>query len=227
MEPAGAKLIWEHSLQKNKLRYTLFYGGGDSKIFSTIKNTCPGITIQNLEYVGHVQKRVGCCLRNLRKQEKGVSGNRKLTNNMIPISIVLKLPCIFKELSNEDLLKKCLHRMTQNQNESFNAMIWSRIPKSTYVSFSQLQLGVYDAVANFNIGMKASILIFEKFNMIPGKYCLEGCRKINEKRLSASKYVNLEATKKRKKIRRGRAKTKNEKIMLKMDNLMKQVYSKT
>ena len=227
MEPAGAKLIWEHSLQKNKLRYTLFYGDGDSKSFSTIKNTCPGITIQNLEYVGHVQKRVGCCLRNLRKQEKGVSGNRKLTNNMIPISIVLKLPCIFKELSNEDLLKKCLHRMTQNQNESFNAMIWSRIPKSTYVSFSQLQLGVYDAVANFNIGRKASILIFEKLNMIPGKYCLEGCRKINEKRLSASKYVNLEATKKRKKIRRGRAKTKNEKIMLKMDNLMKQVYSKT
>ena len=62
MEPAGAKRIWEHSLQKNKLRYTLFYGDGDSKSFSTIKNTCPGITIQNLEYVGHVQKRVGCCL---------------------------------------------------------------------------------------------------------------------------------------------------------------------
>ena len=227
MEPAGAKRIWEHSLQKNKLRYTLFYGDGDSKSFSTIKNTCPGITIQNLECVGHVQKRVGCRLRNLRKQEKGVSGNRKLTNNMIPISIVLKLQCIFEELSNEDLLKKCLHGMTQNQNESFNAMIWSRIPKSTYVSFSQLQLGVYDAVANFNIGMKASILIFEKFNMIPGKYCLKGCRKINEKRLSASKYDNLEATKKRKKIRRGRAKTKDEKIMLKMDNLMKQVYSKT
>ena len=101
--------------------------------------------------------------------------------------------------------------MTQNQNESFNAMIWSRIPKSTYVLFSQLQLGVYDAVANFNIGRKASILIFEKLNMIPGKYCLEGCRKINEKRLSASKYDNLETTKKCRKIRRGKAKTNDDK----------------
>ena len=98
----------------------------------------------------------------------------------LPISIVLKLRPIFEELSNEDLLKKCLHGMTQNQNESFNAMIWSRIPKSTYVSFSQLQLGVYDTVANFNIGRKASILIFKKLNMIPGKYCLEGYRKINK-----------------------------------------------
>ena len=101
--------------------------------------------------------------------------------------------------------------MTQNQNESFNAMIWSRIPKSTYVSFSQLQLGVYDAVANFNIGRKASILIFEKLNMIPGKYCLEGCRKINEKRLSASKHGNLEATKKHRKVRHGKTKTKDDK----------------
>ena len=98
----------------------------------------------------------------------------------LPISIALKLRPIFEELSNEYLLKKCLHGMTQNQNETFNAMIWSRIPKSTYVSFSQLQLGVYDTVANFNIGRKASILIFKKLNMIPGKYCLEGYRKINK-----------------------------------------------
>ena len=53
-------------------------------------------------------------------------------------------------------------------------MIWSPIPKYTYVSFSQFQLGVYDAVANFNIGRKAIILIFEKLNIIPGKYCLQG-----------------------------------------------------
>ena len=53
----------------------------------------------------------------------------------LPISIVLKRTLIFEKLSNEYLLKKCLHRMAQNQNESFNAMIWAHIPKSTYVSF--------------------------------------------------------------------------------------------
>ena len=36
MEPVAAKRIWERSLQKNKLRYTSFYGDGDNKSFSTI-----------------------------------------------------------------------------------------------------------------------------------------------------------------------------------------------
>ena len=67
-------------------------------------------------------------------------------------------------------------------------MIWDRVPKSRYVSFSQLELGVYDAVANFNIGRKASMLIFEKLNMIPDNYSLKDCQVINEKRLFASTY---------------------------------------
>ena len=71
------------------------------------------------------------------------------------ISVVLKLKPIFEELSHEDLLRKCLHSLTQNQNESFNAMIWDRLPKSRYVSFTPLQFVVCDAVANFNIGRKA------------------------------------------------------------------------
>lgn len=69
---------------------------------------------------------------------------------------------IFEELSHKHLLKKCLHRLTQNQNESFNVTIWDRIPKSRYVSFLQLQFGVFDAVTNFNIGRKVSILVYEK-----------------------------------------------------------------
>ena len=83
MEPVGAMRIWECSLQKNKLLHTSFYADGDSKSFSTIKNTYPGITVQKLEYLGHVQKQVDCCLRNMIKQEKGISGKGKLTSNMI------------------------------------------------------------------------------------------------------------------------------------------------
>ena len=70
-------------------------------------------------------------------------------------------------------------------------MLWDRLPKSCYVSFSQLELGVYDAVANFNILRKAS----EKLNMIPGKYAyLKGCQSINAKLLFASTYKNRDTT---------------------------------
>ena len=88
-------------------------------------------------------------------------------------------------------------------------MIWDRVPKSRYVSFSQLELGVYDVVANFNIGRKASMLIFEKVNMIPGKY-LKGCQAINRKRLFALTYKNREITKKHRKIRRVKASIKDD-----------------
>ena len=53
--------------------------------------------------------------------------------------------------------------------------------------------------------------MFKKLNMILGKQCLKGCRKINGKRLSPSKYDNPQATNKRRKIRRGKAKVKYDK----------------
>ena len=68
-------------------------------------------------------------------------------------------------------------------------MIWDQIPKTRYVSLTRLELGVlYDVVANFNVGKKASILIYGKMNLRLGKFTLQGCDKIKCKRLFASKY---------------------------------------
>ena len=93
----------------------------------------------------------------------------------LPLDIVMKLSPIFAELSDERLLEKCLYRKTQNQNKSVNSMIWDQIPKTRYVSLTQLKLGVYDAVANFNIGKKVSVLNYEKMNLIQGKFTLQSC----------------------------------------------------
>ena len=48
--------------------------------------------------------------------------------------------------------------------------------------------------------------------MIPGKYTVTGCQKLNQNRLSASSYKNLDSTKKRRKIRHGQAKGHDEKL---------------
>jgi len=45
--------------------------------------------------------------------------------------IVCEVKKIFTDLTDDELLKKCLHGTTQNRNESFNAMIWERILKVT------------------------------------------------------------------------------------------------
>ena len=52
--------MWNRSVEKNKLRYTEFYGDGDSQSFNTAKNTYADTKVKKLESVRHVQKRVGC-----------------------------------------------------------------------------------------------------------------------------------------------------------------------
>ena len=49
----------------------------------------------------------------------------------LPLSIVMEhLKPIYTDLSSDDLLSKCLHGKTQNQNEAFNKIIWERVPKT-------------------------------------------------------------------------------------------------
>ena len=90
----------------------------------------------------------------------------------LPNDAIYKIRPIYLELSKESELAKCLHGKTQNANESFNTMIWNRIPQDTFVSLPSLQFGVYNAVSNFNIGMKASVLTCEKLGFHPGFYTL-------------------------------------------------------
>ena len=71
-------------------------------------------------------------------------------------------PFNYDRLSSNDLLVKCLDGKTQNQNESLNGMIWNRLPKRIFVGGNVLQLGVYDAVAHFNMGSRASVDILQQ-----------------------------------------------------------------
>ena len=50
------------------------------------------------------------------------------------------------ELSEDDLLEKCLLGKTQNQNESFNGMIWQDV----CVNAATFKMGVHDALSHFN-----------------------------------------------------------------------------
>ena len=124
----------------------------------------------------------------------------------LPISIVIKFKSIFEDWSHEDLLRECLHYLTQNQNESFNALIRERLPKSRYVPFTSFQFGVHDPVANFNISRKARVLFIQNLGMTPGNETLTGCKTLNQHHLSATSYNNLDSIKRRRKIRRVKAK---------------------
>ena len=72
MEITGSTRIFKRSMEKNSLYYSEYYGDGDSKSFTKVKDTYEGLTVKKLECVGHVQKRVGTRLRAIKRKNKEI-----------------------------------------------------------------------------------------------------------------------------------------------------------
>jgi len=83
MEVTGVKKMFNRSIHNYATRYTEYIGDGDSKSFASIQNTYEGIQVVKKECVGHVQKRMGTRLRNLKKNVKGLGGRGRLTDSLI------------------------------------------------------------------------------------------------------------------------------------------------
>ncbi|GFY00915.1 CCHC-type domain-containing protein [Trichonephila clavipes] len=82
MEVVGAYRIFERSNVRN-VQYNEYYGDGDSKGYESVKNFYGINTVTKLECIGHVQKRVGRRLRQLKKTTNGLGGKNKLTDKLI------------------------------------------------------------------------------------------------------------------------------------------------
>lgn len=77
MEKDIVKDIFCSSANKYNLRFTRFIGDGDTNSFKTVHDAQPygpDISVKKIECVGHIQKRMGTRLRNLKKN----MGDRKL-----------------------------------------------------------------------------------------------------------------------------------------------------
>ena len=100
--------------------------------------------------------------------------------------VIYKFKPIYLELSKESGFIKM-----QTTSGSFNGMIWDQIADDTFVLLPYLQFGVYGGVSNFNTGMKACVLNYEKLGIIPGFYALKGCEKFNDQTMTiTSKFTN-------------------------------------
>ena len=70
----------------------------------------------------------------------------------IHIKLRQLLKPVFMKLSSDELLSKCLHGKTQNNNDSLNGIVWKRCPKDIYVGRTTLTMGIASAVISFNDG---------------------------------------------------------------------------
>ena len=129
----------------------------------------------------------------------------------LPLHIIAALKPIFLRLSEDSLLTRCLDGKTQNQNKSLNGMIWDRLPKQVFVGSDVLRLGVYDAVAHFNIGANAAVNVFNKMGISRGQFCLNECHSSDQLRIKKANYKCEDTNKKQRKINRAKRKKKGDK----------------
>ena len=87
---------------------------------------------------------------------------------------------VFDALADDELLSKCFHGDTQNPNETFNKIVWTRFPKVIYVSRSIIQLGVNSAVLHYNEGACGISNVFLYFKIDYGYYMEKKIAKRNK-----------------------------------------------
>lgn len=101
----------------------------------------------------------------------------------LPEIIMLEIKPIFKALANPEVLKKCLKGKSQNPNESLNNLIWSRIPKRTFVGLDTLNFGVYEAVLSFNEGYVSKLKMMEELGLKIGSRLVTAMKKLDAERV--------------------------------------------
>ena len=286
MESAGAINIFHRSVAKYNLRYTKYLGDGDSSSFSKIVESKPygqDFIIKKLECIGHIQKRIGSRLRQLKIDHKGkkltdgkgIAGKGRLTDSAInkpqnyfgiairsntdsvyamkkcifaslfhnsmlevekrhrfcprgkdswciwqkemaeekdsvfepqlslPEAIFEVLLPVYKDLTPEDLLNRCLHGKTQNANEALHGMIWQRCPKIFYSGRKVVEIAVASAVCCMNDGRQAIKNVMNTMALDVGVQATEALDRSSRKRRRASMRRQSEDTKRRRKQLRG------------------------
>ena len=76
-----------------------------------------------------------------------------------------ELKPLFERLSSNDLLLGCQKGLTQNQNESLNGVVWSRIPKRLFCGKRRFTISLCDAVSQFNDGAKGRKNLLKTLNL--------------------------------------------------------------
>ncbi|KAJ8879951.1 hypothetical protein PR048_020572, partial [Dryococelus australis] len=142
---------WRPQLLSEKDRnvcYTEFLGDGDSKAHKSVVEKNPRKKKRNKilnmlaidKTIDQLQRCYGTAIRsntnnpeNMKKQFGLLiltkSGEFKSHEHSIPEEVMEVVKHIYRDLAHPELLRKLLHGKTQNPNESFNNLIWTRLPK--------------------------------------------------------------------------------------------------
>ena len=131
-------------------------------------------------------------------------------HHLDPIFLKLLEP-VFKRLSSESLLRRCLPGFSQNNNESINSLVWMRAPKHKYYGPQRVEMAAIGAIVQFN-GASGKHLVMEKAGIAQGKHSESGSAQKDKKSINSAKRKSSQQQKRgRKKIRVAKLRAEEEK----------------
>ena len=132
-----------------------------------------------------------------------LNGTKKYKRNVnLPLAIKRELEPIFYDLCKDELLKKCLHGQTQNENESLNSVIWKKSPKTVFVSKKVLEIAVCSAVIEFNDGCCGIVKVLNDLGLSNGYFTNKFVLEADKQRVQSMRKKSSEKGKiRRKKLR--------------------------
>ena len=104
----------------------------------------------------------------------------------LPDAIKKILKPIFVYLTKDELPLKCVHGLTQNNNESINNVIWKRVPKDIYVGREVLEMGVASAVINYYQGLNGICNVYNEV----GKFTESFLKQFDTKRVNQMNKIH-------------------------------------
>ena len=88
-----------------------------------------------------------------------------------------ELKNVFKRLSDDNQLSRCLRGLTHNQNEAINCQLWQRCPKTHFCGKRRVVLAVCETVCVFNTGAGSTALLIKNCGVQPGINMIKSLKK--------------------------------------------------
>lgn len=135
--------------------------------------------------------------RSLAKGEEPPQPHTTIPNKAAPLFLEL-----FKKLSDPALIKRCLLGASQNQNESFNSLIWNRCPKSEFCSNTVVSIAVDLAVMTFNSGKVSLQSLLDRLGLGYGPLTSNFFQSQDDNRVWLAEWKSSDLVKKRRQAMR-------------------------
>lgn len=112
----------------------------------------------------------------------------------LPAAVMDTLKPVFRDLSNPNLLSRCLGSHTQNPNEALNSLIWQICPKMSGSGKTIAEIAVHNAAILFNEGNKGRLSVMRLLGILPGMNCIKSMFCSDMKRVKSAQRIVLQNT---------------------------------